>query len=127
MGLIALSPNPFLIGEQFKKIVLIDSEEYEVIYNYNDLLQLINLFKIYLIFRGFLINSKFKSNRAFRVCQLYGSSNNRMFVMRCLMKEYPLETVFLLFIIGILVFGYALKICEGPLSQVLPNMNHNKI
>lgn len=41
-----------------------------------------------------------------------------MFALKAFMKQKPYMTIFLALVATMLVFGYQLKVFEGPLSQV---------
>lgn len=84
---------------------------------YNDSLHIIQLYKTWLILRSVLTNSPYATNRAHRICNLYGRESNTEWVIRCFMKKRPFRFVFEIFILGIVFFAYALRIAESPLTR----------
>lgn len=113
--LIFMGPSPFLIGlRYYTENIIIASDIY---YMYNDSLHIIQLYKTWLILRSVLTNSPYATNRAQRVCGLYGRESNFEWVIRCFMKKQPFTFVFEIFILGIVFFAYALRIAESPLTR----------
>jgi len=58
------------------------------------------------------------SPRSKRICAINGCDANLMFALKAFMKQKPYMTITASLVATILVFGYQLKVFEGPLSQV---------
>lgn len=80
--------------------------------------------RVYFLLRFTLINSKFMDPRSNRICILNGCEAEEMFAIKSLMKQMPFTFISAALIITIVLFGYQLKIFEGPLSDV-SNQNFN--
>lgn len=85
-------------------------------YNYNFMLAMCTLLRLYHLVRLATTFCVYRSNRAQRVCQLQGAQANSWFALRGLMASHPA------FILPLLLFGVAflagwmLLILESPLS-----------
>ena len=113
--LISLLPTPFYSEISF--ITYNDSEKVETTYHVNDLMSLLVLLRVFVVFRIFLSNSKYYTNVAHRICSLTGikSGSSYIYVMKCIMKNSPLEILFTAMLLYIITFAYAIKVCERPL------------
>ena len=78
----------------------------------------ISFSRIYIILRYVLFISKFMNPRSVRVCVINGCSANHMFAIKGLVKQRPFIFIFVTLIVTIFLFGYSLKVFEGPLSEV---------
>lgn len=58
------------------------------------------------------------SPRSKRICAINGCEADLMFAVKAIMKQKPYLTIFVSLGTTILLFGYQLKILEGPLSKV---------
>ena len=112
---ILIGPCHWFIGKKFFTYNRIIAEE--IYYMYNDILHVIQLYKIWLIARSILQNSRYASNRSHRICQMYDTKSTTGWVIRSYMRTMPFTFVFQIFIIGILMFAYALRIAESPLTR----------
>jgi hypothetical protein len=56
---------------------------------------------------------------------MYGLRSDQIFVIKCLMKKQPFQFVFLALAIGVIGFGYAIRVAEAPLSRVDNFMDHS--
>jgi hypothetical protein len=66
------------------------------------------------------------SPRASRVTHLTGSEANHMFAIKGAMKLTPLRYIVITLTLSIVLFGYQLKVFEGPLSEI-SNQNFNRL
>lgn len=82
----------------------------------NDLLCVIVLVRLYHSFRLLLLNSKFNSGRAHRVCKMNGVLSNRFWIVKCIIIAHPFKAVICMLLIGIITGGYCLRILERPLG-----------
>ena len=62
--------------------------------------------------------TKFSAPRAQRICKMNGCSADVMFIVKGEFKQSPNLILILTLIISVLIFGYNLRIFEGPLSDV---------
>jgi len=74
--------------------------------------------RVYLLLRFTLINSKFNNPRSHRICIMNGCEADEMFAVKSLMKQAPMSFISAALILTMLLFGYQLKVFEGPLSAV---------
>lgn len=86
-------------------------------YELNHILLCFSFVRIYIFYRFGLSISKFMNPRSKRVCQMNGCEANQMFAIKALMKEMPFELLLFTIFVTIVLFGYCLKIFEGPLSE----------
>lgn len=111
-----LSPLPFLdkvIYEEYN-----DMFDATFNYSYNDILLCLSFVRIYLFIRFGLVSSRFMNPRSKRICTMNGCEANLMFAMKAMMKQKPYLAIFVNSVLTIIVFGYQLKVFEGPLSEV---------
>lgn len=62
--------------------------------------------------------SIWKSSSSDRICRIYGSRADSLFVMKSMMKDKPIRFISIVFISAILIFTEALHICEAPLIRI---------
>ena len=120
-AVLLLCPLPFL--SKTRVCTLNAMTNMKFCYNANDLLQIMQFFKLQFVVKAFLVNSEFSSGSASRVCAIYGIKNTNTFVIKCMMKEMPLKFILSMFLFGIFVFGYALRVAEAPLSVADSSVN----
>ena len=121
--LISLLPTPFYSNISFVNFNAM--EQVYTTYHVNDLFCLLVLLRVFVVFRIFLSNSRYYTNVAHRICSLTGceSGSNYMYVMKCIMKDRPLEILFTAMLIYIISFAYAIKVCERPLIYAIIQKN----
>ena len=56
---------------------------------------------------------------------MYGKECNTEWVIRSFMRKKPFRFVLEIFLLGIVFFGYALRIAESPLTRKVHDMDHN--
>lgn len=111
---IMMCPLPQLSKKYFCSMnAMIDDQ---VCYSYNDILHFAQLYKVFFIIRAFSVGSEFANPSSYRACAIYAVENSIPFVFRCIMQEYPFQLIMTLLLVGIAVFGYALRIAETPVS-----------
>jgi potassium intermediate/small conductance calcium-activated channel subfamily N protein 2 len=129
--ILALQPYPFFFGKRFfvfNKVV-----QGEIYYYYNDIMGLFAIFRLCYFLSSTLITTKWKSCSADRVwyffwiidSQMYGCEANTLFAIRSIMKVNPFTFNIVIMMGSILIFGQALRICEGPLVRVTDEMDHS--
>ena len=89
----------------------------EINYPYNDILTVCTLFRVYHLVRLYSVFSKYRSERAYRVCSINGKFSGTSWAVKCLMNDNPLSVVFVMMIVGVLIGGYCLRIFERPLRN----------
>lgn len=114
--MIALCPLPFFSKKNTCSMNKIVGKE--LCYKYNDFLHILQFYKLYFIIKSLTTNSDFSSASAYRVCSVYCTKPTNTFVIKCMMKEVPLRFIITIFVLGIVFFGYALRIAESPLFLV---------
>ena len=98
----------------------------KVVYNINDFLLVIMIFRLYYLVKLAIISTKYYSARADRVCKMMGMRLNFFFTVKCVMIKNT--SLFLIFTTFTFCFGlaYMMKIIEGPayyLSEDRTNYN----
>ena len=111
-----ISPYPFLQTVKYTEINKNWSTTYQ--YELNQILLCLSFARIYIHLRYTLIVSKFMSPRSKRVCTMNGCEAEHMFAIKSIMKQMPYTFISLTLTITIFLFGYQLKVFEGPLSEV---------
>lgn len=86
-------------------------------YSLNDLLGLFLILKIYIVIRSIVALTIFSTPRASRICSYSGINHNFFFIIKCMQQEYPLRCSGLIFILSLIIFGYAFRITEGRLRS----------
>lgn len=119
--IIALAPLPFLDEELF--YFSNDFVEGDVYYYVNELLCLFLSLRVIFYIRTTLMNSYWHSNRTDRVCSLYACNADYWFTIKSLMRHKPFLLNYTAMILLILIFGYALRICESPLNRLDDSSN----
>lgn len=119
--MIGVTPLPHLQDNMY--CTLLGYLQKEVCYNYNDFLHLFQFVKITYIIKAYLTTSMYSSSSGYRICSMYNLQWTNTFVIKSLMRDQPLVFIFTMFMFGILVFGYALRIAEAPVYQVDKSMN----
>ena len=92
-------------------------QQAQAYYYLNELLSLIMLLRLIFICRCWLIMTDWFNNRTQRVCKLYACEANYMFVIRSLMRTQAYSVTFSTMGGSILIFAYAVRICEAPLRR----------
>lgn len=82
----------------------------------NSLLCVLVLPRFYHVFRLVLLQSRYNSARAQRVCKMNGVLANRFWILKCLMNAYPFRVVMIMMIVAIFAGGFCLRIFERPLT-----------
>jgi hypothetical protein len=121
LTLILMHPSPFLVGIQCHLYNTQVPGWY--FYHVNDFLTMFVAIKsIYLVFD--LTNfSIYSSDRGIRVCKMFGTKHDRLFTMRCLMRDSQFKVVFVFFSLGVGSFGWLFMLAEGPIGRISDDMN----
>ena len=85
-------------------------------YSINDILLCLVFIRVYLLVRFTLLVSDFMTPRSKRICTMNGCDANLMFASKSILKRRPYTTVMITLGVTIFVFGYQLKVLEGPIS-----------
>lgn len=94
-------------------------EDIITIYSVNDLLTMSIFMRFIYVLRVFLLHTSYYSNSCHRLFIFTKSQCSYRFVMRCLMKNYPLQIMIVIFIGLLFFFAYLLKISERPLIYAI--------
>lgn len=111
-----ISPYPFLKG--FKYIENVEALEFTVEYEINDILLVFAFVRLTYLFKLFLFTTIWMDPRSVRVCHINGCEANPLFAFKCVNKAAPYSTIGISLILSTIVFGYQLKLTEGPVSDV---------
>lgn len=56
---------------------------------------------------------------------MYGCEANSLFSFKSMMRKNPFKFNIVLMLIAVIVFGHAIRVCEGPLSRIDSQMEYN--
>jgi potassium intermediate/small conductance calcium-activated channel subfamily N protein 2 len=113
--LVIISPFPYL--DELRYYEYNDMFKATISYSANEILLCLSFLRVYLLIRFFLVTSRFMNPRSKRICAINGCDANLMFAMKAYMKQKPYQTIGVYLGLTVLIFGYQLKILEGPLSE----------
>lgn len=111
----ALHPIWFLEGKYFESYN--EVLDITVRYSYNSMLSIVAITRLYHIFRLALLQSRYSTGRAQRVCKINGVIADKFWALKCMIITSPFKTVFCMFLIGIFIGGYCLRIFERPMTS----------
>ena len=117
-----LAPYPFLQGLVYTEVNL--NWHVTITYEINQILLCLSFVRFYILLRFTLIISMFMNPRSNRVCVMNGCEADHQFAIKAIMKQMPYTFIFVTLAITIFLFGYQLKVFEGPLSAA-SNQNFN--
>ncbi|TNV83749.1 hypothetical protein FGO68_gene975 [Halteria grandinella] len=118
------APYPFLHQYQYSEENV--NWHVTVTYSINSILTCICFIRVYIPLRYLLFSSTFMGPRSSRVTRMAGADATHMFALKAAMKQTPMIYIISTLLASIFLFGYQLKIFEGPLSDV-SNQNFNKL
>jgi potassium intermediate/small conductance calcium-activated channel subfamily N protein 2 len=113
-----LGPLPFTAGIRFHFTTLYS--QLPVYMNVNELLALFMFFRVLIIVRVTLLNSRYSSNRSQRICEMYACEAGFMYTIKCIMKAMPFTVITCAMCVSLPAFAWMLRICERPIARV-PN------
>ena len=90
---------------------------YVSFYRVNDILSMFMTLRTIILMRILCLFSKWCSSSAFRVCDLYASKNDTLFVIKCLFIKQPLIIYLTGFSIAILFSAFCFRVSERPLQR----------
>lgn len=86
----------------------------------NEILSLLSLLRFYVLIRLFLFRSVYMNPRSHRLCKMHGCQANYEYALKCLFKDSPALLILLFFTASIILFAYAIQLCERPLFRSHP-------
>jgi hypothetical protein len=116
IGIHLIAPYHYLEG--IKYVEMVEAWDYEVSYEVNDILLWFSFIRIYSLINFSLYSTNFMNPRSQRVCTLHGCDANYMFAVKCLTKNRPYTCLISSLFVTTVIFGYHLRIFEGPLSDI---------
>jgi hypothetical protein len=111
----SIAPYPFL--DKWRYVEYVVGYDVTIEYEVNDILLYFMFFRIYLPCRFVFYLTEFMNPRTQRVCQIYSCEADSMFALKALMKQKPYSILLGALAITIVMFGYHLRIFEGPISD----------
>lgn len=121
--LLFIHPSPFLVG--IKTWFYSDIINNYFYYHVNDYLSMLQSIKWAYITVLLIFRSQYANSRSHRVCNMFQSQCDTLWVIKCLLKVRPFSNIFIGFIICIGGFGYMQMIAEAPLDRILTgSMKH---
>lgn len=103
-------PYPFLNDITFVTKNFSDDSEFSFKLNY--MLTLYSLFRLYAVFRALMNRTVYMNPRSNRLSKMYLCKADYHFALKCMFKDYPNKLIISAFLISILLFSFALRICE---------------
>eukprot|EP01017_Pseudomicrothorax_dubius_P003470 TRINITY_DN10502_c0_g2_i1.p1 TRINITY_DN10502_c0_g2~~TRINITY_DN10502_c0_g2_i1.p1 ORF type:complete len:478 (+),score=74.84 TRINITY_DN10502_c0_g2_i1:51-1484(+) len=113
--LLIIIPHPNILTEGMSFTLTSPYNKKSFEQQVNDVLNLIQLIQVIFMIRMMLSLSYYFNASSHRIMTLTSIKPDYMFVTRCLFKTYPLMFIGLSFVISVLIFSFALRICERPL------------
>lgn len=113
--IVIIAPLPYL--EDYRYHEYVDMFHADISYTYNEILLSFMLFRVYIFVRYALVASQFMSPRSKRICSINGCEADLMFAMKSIMKQRPYLAIWISLLVTIFLFGYQLKLFEGPISE----------
>lgn len=89
----------------------------------NDILTILCLIRIIPTLKLLISISDYYTNRSHHLCQIHGFESNFLFVVKSLTKQSPFSVICITLFISIILFAYAVRICERPLTDILNDQN----
>ena len=87
-------------------------------YHYNDILSLCMQLKLIYLLSYIFSKSDFGSQRAYRVCNMFGKKLTNRFVLKCLLKDQPFKSMMVALFGGIFFFSWAKILVESPIDRL---------
>lgn len=109
VALLVLQPYPFLNSVTFSSLDVYDSVEFPFKLNY--LLVLLSMLRLYVIFRSHLNRTEYMNPRSNRLSKMYLCKADFQFALKCMFKDYPAELIGSAFLISIVLFSFAMRVC----------------
>jgi Ion channel len=117
--LILIFPNPL-----FRKIPPIKNKEAALYIEWDMMAHIVQINKLYFVFRYFLGASKYYSDSAYRVCSMYNSLRNWIFVVKCKIRDDPIRILFIVLVSNVFTFSYMLYVAESVTPELF-GVNRN--
>lgn len=89
----------------------------DVNYAYNDILTILAMCRIYHLVRLCSVFSKYRTERAYRICIINGRYSGTSWTIKCLMNDNPFRVVFVMMAAGVLVGSFCFRVFERPLKD----------
>lgn len=83
-------------------------------YNINSILSVLSLVKLSHTVWLIMLQSKFSTGRAYRVCKMNAIIPGSAWTLKCMIKTGPLSTVIFMLVSGVCIGGFCLRIFEKP-------------
>lgn len=110
--LVMLSPYPFFNRLRHSEI-LPDWDNFEIVYEINDVLLLFSFIRIYLVARYVLFQTGYLDGRSQRICKHNGAEANIMFAIKGFINQQPTKFLAFSVITLMFVFAYQLRMFEA--------------
>lgn len=97
----------------------------EITYEVNHILIVLQIFRVYSIFRFIIASTPYANERAYRVGKMMGLRINLLFSIRSIFYAHPVKLLLYTFIISMVCLAYMVKILEGPVYGVSATANRS--
>lgn len=84
-------------------------------YYYNDIFAILTLVRTYHLVRLYSVFSKYRTERAYRICKNNGKFSGTSWAVKCLVNDDPIKVTAAMMVSGILIGGFCFRIFERPL------------
>ena len=92
-------------------------------HNLNDILVILSLLRVTLITLMVISVTGMLSNRNHRICLFHGFEMDSTVIIKILQQDYPFSVISFMGGVSIIMFAYAIRICERPLTDILGDQN----
>lgn len=96
--------------------------EIMVNHDFNTIMCLVSMWRVYIVGRAMISIQIYSSPRSSRLCSYNKINQNFIYTVKCLLRERPLITIFVVFLIQQIVLAYSIRISEGFVSIDNPGM-----
>jgi hypothetical protein len=76
--------------------------------------------RLYTALRALMNRTVYMNPRSNRLSKMYLCKADYHFALKCMFKDYPNKLIISAFLISILLFSFALRICERQLTSAQP-------
>jgi hypothetical protein len=111
-----IQPYPLLNDYSFDMTEVFSGYVYPFKLNY--VLTLLSLLRLYTLARTHLLTTPYMNPRSHRITKMYLCKADYLHALKCIFKDYPNKLVGTYFFISILIFSFAMRVCERPLARI---------
>ena len=87
-----------------------------IYYHLNDLLTVAEIFRIYHLIRLYSVFSKYRTERAYRICKNNGKFAGTSWAIKSLMNDDPIKVTMAMMLSGLFIGSFCFRVFERPLE-----------